>query len=239
MNSKRRLVLSLTTLLALVTVFSFELSSVRAQELPEATASGSTVEVKRKGIRAIVRGLYVESHAGGGYATGRPVTDDRFNTGLRGTEGDGASVMIGMNFGYDVSDTFSLQLMTSLSLVSSTRRKKIRDLSIGFAGAAARMAFPLSDRLHMTVLAGAGFASVSNAVDPVAKPAEGLSPEELDTFYATSSTASGGPAIIGGFGLEYFVHVRHFSVGVQLTTLVPVRPFRIAGHLAPFVKYTF
>ena len=51
--------------------------------------------------------------------------------------------------------------------------------------------------------------------------------------------AESGAGVLVGTGLEYYVHVRHFSVGIDLTALAPLSPTRVFVALTPRLKYTF
>ena len=42
-----------------------------------------------------------------------------------------------------------------------------------------------------------------------------------------------------GLGFEYFVHVRHFSVGADVTAFATTVPHRVFVGLVPRMKYTF
>ena len=172
-------------------------------------------------FEAIVRGLFVEARVGGGYMVqnGTIPAGDPYAPQLAGeTEGLGGGALVHLALGYDITELFSLQAVGGMTLASSRRRKLwVRDLALSFGGAAVRLAFDLGDRLDLLISGGGGYAMADNGVDAPQK----------------------GPVAFGGLGVEYYTHVRHFSLGLELAVLAPLSPKRLFVSLAPQLKYTF
>ncbi len=189
-------------------------------EAEKPKASAATVATAPGELKAIVHGLHMATWMGGGYTTGAPVTDDIQGnyTNLSGTEGDGPTAMIGLQLGFDISDNLALELLGGMSFVSNGRTDKVRDLAMTYGGAGVRARLSaFSERLQLTGAGGALFISQYNGVED----------------------ADAGPGVLLRVGVEYFVHVRHFSVGVDLMVLLPLAPFHASITAAPFVRYTF
>jgi hypothetical protein len=51
--------------------------------------------------------------------------------------------------------------------------------------------------------------------------------------------AASGAGIVATAGVEYWAHVRHFSVGADLNVQVPLAPTRLFVGILPHVRYTF
>jgi hypothetical protein len=182
---------------------------------PEATAAPSATAMK-----AIVRGFYIETQVGGGYTVAQAKVDQAtsFNPQIAGKDeglGPGSTVLMAM--GYDIADSFALEIVGGATMISSVRSNYVRDMMLTFVGVGARLAFALSDRTNFLVT-GAGI---------YAKADNGFPPSQIST---------GG---LFGLGLEYYVHVRHFSIGLEVTTIAPVTPLRVFVALSPTLKYTF
>lgn len=192
---------------------STEGESVAPPEAEQARVASS--ESSRAPLAAIVRGLYVQVNVGGGYA----VTSAAIDTGpLEGvSEALGAGSMIGFSLGYDATSGLAIQAVGGAAMVSGRRTDRVRDVSLLYGGAGAKLAFPLEDRLHLNVAVAGVFVQAS---DGVAEP-------------------EGGAGILAGVGLEYFVHVRHFSLGIEAQVLAPFSPSRTFVALTPQLKYTF
>ena len=130
--------------------------------------------------------------------------------------GPGTTVQLAL--GYDLNDILAVEASGGAILVSSTSAKEpVRDLGLAFGGLSVRGAYGLSDRLHFTGSAGAAYVQADNQVEK----------------------ATTGVAITAGLGVEYYVHVRHFSVGIDLSAFIPTSPMRVFIGVSPHIKYTF
>lgn len=190
----------------------------------DATAEGVSSEAKggaprtRAPLAAVVRGLFLETRVGGGYAVvDADVPADPAFPDLEGSEGLGSSMLMGMSLGYDINEAFAVEVLAGASLVSGTRQDRVRDLALFYGGVGVRGAAALTERTRVTIGAGGGFVRADNAVEAV----------------------ESGPALLGTFGLEYFAHVRHFSLGLDATVLAALSPSRVVVGLTPKLKYTF
>jgi hypothetical protein len=187
-------------------------------EAPPAGEAPEAAPARPETIKAIVRGLYVGASVGGGYMV---LNDDVEPTTAypqaSGSEGLGGGSTIRVAIGYDLTDVIALQALGGVILASGSRDDLVRDLSILLGGAGVRLSFDIRHRLNMVASVGVGYASADNAV------------EEPET----------GVAAFGGFGIEYYVHVRHFSVGVDLSVFAPISPMRVFVAVTPQIKYTF
>lgn len=172
----------------------------------------------RAPLAAVVRGLFLEMRVGGGYAVvDADVPSDPAFPDLEGSEGLGSSMLMGMSLGYDVHEAFAVEVLAGASLVSGTRQDRVRDLALFYGGVGLRGAFELTERTRIAIGAGGGFVRADNAVEAV----------------------ESGPALLGTFGLEYFAHVRHFSLGLDANVLAALSPSRVVVGLTPKLKYTF
>ena len=193
---------------------------VPKDETAAAPAAEAQAEAAPVAVEAVVRGLFVEGRVGGGYMVKNTelVVDRTRYPEAPANEPLGLGTTVQMALGYDLTDAIALQGFGGATLVSAwSAREPVRDLGLVFGGVGVRGAFPMSDRLHVTGAAGIGYVSARNEVE---------SPE------------SGGVACVD-LGVEYFVHVRHFSVGLLVSGLVPFSPMRAFIGLAPTLKYTF
>lgn len=169
-------------------------------------------------VKAVVRGLFVDARVGGGYmVVNRDVEPTDDYPLASGSEGLGGGSTIQIGIGFDLNDMIALQALGGAVLASGSRDDLVRDLSILFAGGGARVSFALRQRLNMVASLGLGYGFADNAVEE---------PEA-------------GVAVFGGLGVEYYVHVRHFSVGVELSGIAPISPMRVFVAITPSIKYTF
>lgn len=175
-------------------------------------------------IASVVRGFYIEAKATGGYT----LSDQKLEAPLVGpgtpypqaagqSEKLGGTAGLQLNIGYDLTDNIALQAVVGEMFVSGRRSDIVRDLAVAYGGLQARVAIDLTDRLDLLLSGGVAYASQSNQVEKAEK----------------------GAAVLGGVGLEYYVHVRHFSVGLELSALAPLSPTRVFIGLSPTIKYTF
>ncbi|OGQ91740.1 MAG: hypothetical protein A2289_11845 [Deltaproteobacteria bacterium RIFOXYA12_FULL_58_15] len=183
---------------------------------PTPTATGQIEPIK-----AIVRGFYVDARMGGGFTLVSADMSKELQLAYPDagvSEELGAGAHVHFSAGYDISEQIALQLLGGATLISGRRTADpVRDLSLVFGGVGARLAIDLTNRLDLVSAIGVAFISASNSVDE----------------------AESGVGILGNVGLEYYVHIRHFSVGVDLSVLAPMSPFRLFLGISPTVKYTF
>ena len=173
----------------------------------------------RKPLKAIVRGLYLEARPGvsATVLNAEVVTPDPFNPGISGKQGKGVGAAVFLSLGYDVNESVAIELIGGGTMVSGDRRDQVRDLSVLVAGAGARLSFSLGERLRLVAAPGVALVQASTVVD---------------------SADTGFGALIRG-GLEYYVHVRHFSVGFEVLALTAFSPTRVLIGATPTIKYTF
>jgi opacity protein-like surface antigen len=175
-------------------------------------------------IASVVRGFYMEAKATGGYT----IADQKLEAPLVGpgttfpnaagqSEKLGGTAGLQLNIGYDLTDNVAVQAVVGELFASGRRPDVVRDLSVAYGGVQARIAFDLTDRLDLIASGGVAYASQSNQVEKAEK----------------------GAAVLGGVGLEYSVHVGHFSVGLELSALAQLSPSRVFVGLSPMIKYTF
>ncbi len=168
-------------------------------------------------LEAIVRGFFI----GARFVGGTMVKSDKIPATSALVPGQpekfGTGTMLQLEMGYDITSALAIELVGGSSFVQGTRGDWVRDLNVVFGGAAVRVAPAITDRLRVVVAAGAGYASADNTVE---KPQQGA-------------------AAFGSLGLEYYVHVRHFSLGLDVSALAPLKPMRVFVGLGPQVKYTF
>lgn len=187
---------------------------------PEAVATGSVSDQAAPGtLQSIVRGLYLEARVGGGYGVvSADIPDDPVFPLLAGeSEQLGAGSQIGFHLGYDVTDSLALELVSGATFISGRRTDRVRDVGLLYGGIGARLSFELERRLNLNLAGAATFVQADNGVD------------DLES----------GAGVLAGVGLEYFVHVRHFSIGIDLSALAPFSPSRVFVALTPRLKYTF
>jgi hypothetical protein len=194
-------------------------TEVGAESAREAVGTGADGS---EAIAAIVRGLYVEARLGGGLMlksaslADSVINEHRLSPGASEDLGSGAFVHL--TLGYDLNDFFAVQASGGVTLVAGTRgQEPVRDLSMAFVGMGARLAFKLAERLHVLASMGVVYLSADNAIE---------SPKT-------------GVAVLAGSGIEYYVHVRHFSVGIDVSVLAPLSPLRLFVGVGPTIKYTF
>ena len=214
-------------LFSTVLVPFFFSASVFAQDAPpDAGADASAADVQPaaasnlEAMDTLIRGFYVEATVRGGYAVADSSLDDIDDPsfeGLTGSEGLGAGAGVGVKVGYDVSESLAIELLAGSLLVSGSQEVRVRDVGLMYGGAGGRLSVPINPRFFATFNAGVAFVSADNAVDD----------------------AENGLAIIGGAGLEYFVHVRHFSAGLDVQVFAALSPTRVFASVGPTFKYTF
>jgi len=193
-----------------------------AQGVAAAPSSAAGTET----LKSVVRGLYADARVGGGYVIKDANVDpDPVYPNMKGSEALGAGSMLVVGVGYDLSDSIALEALGGSVLAAGNRGEKVRDLVFVFAAAGARLAFEIKPRLNFSISAGVGYVSADDGV----------------------AASRAGVAALLGAGIEYYVHVRHFSVGLDL--LIPAfftksaatgeQQSRILVAVTPRLKYTF
>jgi hypothetical protein len=167
----------------------------------------------------IVRGAFIDVRLGGGYTLGNATLSA--SETFPGVEGQSEQLGMGslmlMSLGYDITETISIKAVGGMALLGGGRIDRVRDLMLTFGGAGIGVAIPMTTRFRLRVEAGGVFVSADNAVEP----------------------AETGMGVLASFGTEYYVHVRHFSVGVDLMVLAPLAPTRVFAAITPYLKYAF
>jgi opacity protein-like surface antigen len=213
------------------TIAALALASLLAPGLALAQSGGPTTNPQVQArqprqveqISSIERGLYIEAKATGGYT----VSDQKIsqeaavNSAFPGAAGTseqlGGTAGLQLNVGYDLTNNIAVQAVLGELFASGRRSDVVRDIAVGYGGLQGRVAIDLTERLDVLFSGGVAFASQSNQVEK----------------------AQTGAAVLGGVGIEYYVHVRHFSVGLELSALAPLSPTRVFVGLSPMIKYTF
>ena len=144
MNQKHALWTGLCLLLVSAEAVAQDAASSDQPQTAEAKAPAAE---KKAPLAAVVRGLYVDTHVGGGFMlVNADVEPDAFNPGVSGSEELGSGTVFGVSVGYDITDAVALQLLTGAVMVSGGRSDKVRDLSLLYGGLGGRFGVPLSER---------------------------------------------------------------------------------------------
>jgi hypothetical protein len=156
---------------------------------------------------------------GAGYALhGAPLPPDPSFPQLGGVdESLGQSAFANLSLGYELSHWVALQGLLGGEAISGRRDDRVRGLGLAYGGLGLRFAAQVASRWQVSLAPHILLARASTAVEA---PQVGL-------------------GLLASVGADYFVHVRHFSVGVDLQALVPLKPLRATVGLAPHVRYTF
>lgn len=182
---------------------------------PQASASAAPALVE------VVRGAYVEMRSGIGYTVlGKKVGNEvaaEYPQVPGQSESLGVGAAVDLALGYEFTDGVALQLLGGVALANSRRQDYVRGIGITYGGLGLRLQIPLRDRLHMILAPGIAYARSDNAVE---RPTVGM-------------------MVVGSAGFEYYAHVRHFSLGADLSVLAPLTPLRIFVAVMPHIKYTF
>lgn len=195
-------------------------TEVRAKpaDVPPAPVAAAQTTTAPAPLAAVVRGAYLGVRMSGGYMVLGANIKNPPNANISGKEKYGVGTMLQFELGYDLTPTVALELLGGQSFVSGTRSDWVRDLSVTYGGLGVRLAPSLKgERLRFVVMGGVGYASANNAVEK----------------------AEAGVAAFANFGLEYYVHVRHFSVGIDASVMAPLQPLRMLVTVGPQLKYSF
>lgn len=177
------------------------------------SASGASLEDR-------ISGFFIEARAGGGtMVLNESIEENIYFPQLSNvSEGLGAGTQLEVGLGYDISERIALELLLGGAFISGTRSDIVIDLSVVYAALGVRIGIPLAERLDLSILPAAGYA-ISD----------------------TSLEQQSGPYARLGVGIEYFVHLRHFSLGIELAATAPnlTQLSRLFIGVSPHVKYTF
>ena len=124
---------------------------------------------------------------------------------------------VDLSLGYDVTDNVGIHVTGGVLAAVGCRNDRVRALGIAYGGLGARFRLALSERLHVAISPQIAYARTDNGVEK----------------------AKTGALIGIAGGIEYYVHVRHFSIGAELALLAPLSPTRVVLGLQPHVRYTF
>jgi hypothetical protein len=219
----------MTHLLACAVLLNSLVPSAAAQPTAEAlsqtaaaAAPDTPVQVLLSGpalLEQPLRGFYLEMRGGPGYALrGTQLPADPTFPQLGGVdEALGQSAFVNLAAGYELSHWVALQGILGAEAISGRREDRVRGLGLVYGGLGLRFAAQVASRWQVSLAPHILLARASTAVDP---PQAGL-------------------GLLASVGADYFVHVRHFSLGVDLQVLVPLKPLRATVGLAPHVRYTF
>jgi hypothetical protein len=218
-----RLLPSLSTLLLLVlapvaTAFADLAKPPQPEEVPGAPGAKATAQAQAA-LEEVVHGGFIEMRAGGGYTVKSSSIpyDPTFPQLKDASESFGAGTQIDFALGYEVTDDLALQLVGGMAMISGQRQDWVRGLSLGYGGAGVRLSMPLRDRLNLVIAPSFVYCYQSLAVDAATK----------------------GAGVMASVGFEYFVHVRHFSLGADINGLVALTPMRAFVGFVPHIRYTF
>lgn len=132
-----------------------------------------------------------------------------------------------LGIGYDFTNHQSLdvgiELHGGMLVWSGCQKFRVRSLSTLYGALGPRVGFMLSERLSVAAFVAGGIHQTDNQVQqdiPSVRLGQGL-------------------LLLGGLGVEYFVHMRHISVGIDALVIAPTNPVRISLGLAPHIRYTF
>ena len=198
-----------------------------AQSTEDAAAMEARA-AKPDDLQRLIRGFSLDARVGGGYmALNKKLEDADIPRNADGSlllptivgqsESLGPGGVLELAIGMDVTDVVTIEAFAGGAFVAGTRNDLVRDRALLYGGAGARLSFALDDRVYVTVSPGLCYVDVDNAVE---KPLSGL-------------------GVHVAMGVEYYVHVRHFSLGVDLSALAPTSPFRLFVAILPHLKYTF
>lgn len=184
-----------------------------------ALLSASQSSQETQPLEEIVHGVFMQMRVGGGYLVkSSTIPPDPFFPTLAGqSESFGAGPAVDFALGYDISDNFALQLVGGMTFSGGRRTDRVRGLAIVYGGVGARVSIPMNERLNLVVSPNIGYASSTTAVE--------------------AATSGLMVAVNGGF--EYFVHVRHISLGADLSVQAPFDPVRVFVGILPYIRYAF
>lgn len=185
----------------------------------EATSAQATVAP----LQAVVHGPYAEMRFGVGYgllsANVGTYSSVYPTLSPSASEALGWSTLVDIAVGLDISRNLAVQLVGGMNAIGGRRNDRVRSLAVGYVGGGPRFNIPTSDRFQFVISPSLVYASVGSGVE------------------GEANKASLG--LVVSLGFEYFVHVRHISVGLDLTDTTLFSPARSVMGLAPHIRYAF
>lgn len=127
-------------------------------------------------------------------------------------------VLMGLDVGYDILPILDVGVFFHLAQTPGVTRAgqaKI-DMNNFMGGGYVRFAFFHTERFFLGIKGGAGYGSQSNLVNP----------------------ANTGGFAIAALTAEYFTRFRHFSVGLDLGSVIWFSPVSVALQVVPSVRWT-
>lgn len=145
----------------------------------------------------------------------------------------------GLRLGYDVLNNINVEAFlianfnrTNLDASDSDRLlagNLIGDVAHFAPGVAARFAFITTKRLFVYGRVGVGLAFWNPA---------GMAPQSITSAIGIKDLSM-GLHTEGAIGVEYYTHLRHISVGIELAGQALIYPFAFGVMVHPIIKYTF
>lgn len=166
-----------------------------------------------------LRGISMQAHVGGGYM----VLDQKIPANTQFPQLGGRNELLGAGpavaatLGVDLLEWLSLELTGGMTLSGARRADYVHSLSQGYGAIGARFGLAFWDRWKLNLTPAIAYYHQDNEVD----------------------VASSGVGLMGQVGVEYYAHVRHFSVGADLAVQAPLTPTRVFIGVMPHVRYTF
>ncbi len=150
-----------------------------------------------------------------------PTADPAKFSFATGDGGRSNGIVIGATVGYDITDRFALSLYGLGSASSASRSYGAFSL------------FSFGPDVRLSFVAGRDAYSVDRLFVYLHARGGPLWTRPLGLFGDTDLYVGGGP------GLEYFTHLRHFSIGLAADVAYVVKAKSFGFALAPTVRYTF
>lgn len=209
----------LALLLMAAPAWAAEPSPDKAAKPPEEEAKASKSNAPPPPLEDIVHGFFMEMRTGLGYmVAGTKLPSDAYFPLLAGQPEDlGLGTVVDLALGYEIVDLFALQLVGGMNMVNGTRSDRVRGLNLAYGGIGFRLNFPMAERWTVVASANLLYTRADTVVDKVQT----------------------GLGLDASVGFEYYVHVRHISLGADLTGVVPFAPARLFLAVVPHVRYTF
>jgi hypothetical protein len=194
-------------------VLSAQPDSVEAKPVLEGAAA-QAAELDKP-----LRGVSMQAHVGGGYSVlDRKIASSTTFPQLTGrNELLGAGPAVDVTLGVDLLQWLSLQISGGMTLAGARRADYVHSLAQSYGAVGVRVSLPFRARWNVNLAPAIGYFRQDNEVDP----------------------PQSGVGILGQVGVEYFAHVRHFSLGADLAIQAPLAPTRVFIGVLPHVRYTF
>lgn len=196
-------------------VFALTRAAPALAQAPEPALSQGLGGPRAQEIRAVERGLFVESSLGLAW----------FISELR-EERYGLAPALGVFLGYDVASIFNISIGARAAAASGPNDPDTSpprgDLFLVAPVVKLQLAIFTTERHFFWIIGEAGFGF--------------MLPEQIDG----QDFGGSGPLFAGAVGYEYFTELRHFSIGLQAGVMAVTEPSRGLGvSLMPTLKYTF